>query len=63
MKNRPTKSGHDYYTNLHCTFAQVFSANIFNPSKLLNATLYDVKSSNKLTSVSPTFSLCKPKYK
>ena len=44
-------------------FPRFFSANIFNPSKLLNATLYDIKSSNKLTSVSPIFSLFKPKYK
>ena len=62
MKNRTTKSGHEYYTNVHCTFLRFFSLKIFNPPKLLNATVDDVKISNKLTSVSPIFPLFKPKY-
>ena len=50
MKNRTTESGHNCYTNINFTFSRVFSANIFNPPKLLNTTLDDVKYSNKLTS-------------
>ena len=44
-------------------FTRISSPNIFNPPKLLNATLEDVKISNKLRSVSPIFPLFKPKYK
>ena len=44
-------------------FPRFFSPKIFNPPKLLNATLDDVKISNKLPSVSPIFPLLKPKYK
>ena len=29
MKNRTTKSGHDCYTNIHCTFSQVFFSKHF----------------------------------
>ena len=43
-------------------FPRFFSPNIFNPPKLLNTTLDDVKISNKLTSVSLIFPLFKPKY-
>ena len=62
MKNRTTESGHNCYTNINFTFSRVFSPNIFNPPKLLNTTLDDVKISNKLVSVSPIFPLFKPKY-
>ena len=44
-------------------FPRFFSPKIFNPPKFLNATLDDVKISNKLPSVSPIFPLLKPKYK
>ena len=44
-------------------FPRDFFPNTFNPPKLLNPTLDDVKVSNKLTSVSPIFPLFKPKYK
>ena len=44
-------------------FPRFFSSNIFNPPKLLNAILDDVKISNKLTNVSPIFPLFKPEYK
>ena len=43
-------------------FPRVFPPNIFNPPKLLNTTLDDVKVSKKLTSVSPIFPFFKPKY-
>ena len=62
MKSRTTKSGHDCNTNIHCTFSQVFSPNIFNRPKLLNTTLDDARISNKLTSVSPIFPRFKSKY-
>ena len=42
-------------------FPKLFSPNISNPPKLLNTTLGDVKISKKLMSVSPIFSLFKPK--
>ena len=43
-------------------FPIIFSPNIFNPPKLLNTILDDVKISNKLTSVSPIFPLFRLKY-
>ena len=43
-------------------FPRFFPPNIFNPPKLLNTTLDDVKISKKLTSVSPIFPFFKPKY-
>ena len=52
MKNRTIESGHNCYTDINFTFSQIFSANIFNPPKLLNTTLDDVTISNKLTSPS-----------
>ena len=44
-------------------FSMAFSPNIFNSPKLLNATLDEVKISNKLAMVSPISPLFKPKYK
>ena len=61
MKNRKRKSGHDCYTNIHCTFPQVFFSKISDPPKRLNTTLDHVKISKKLTSVSPILSLFIPK--